>query len=125
MTYRLQGTDARWICRARLPSVILRTLTLRWHAAGMAEKAGKQPSDEFARFDLSDTGLGMYRVPASYRVTLDDADLACAHIAKKGLGGRDGVKGVQYFEADNQKLAVCQACGRAIAATKAAAAVVQ
>jgi hypothetical protein len=62
----------------------------------------------------------MYLVPASHRAALDDADLACVHIAKKGLGGRDGVKAVQYFHADYQKLAVCQACGHAIAATKAA-----
>lgn len=89
----------------------------------MANKPQKRLTDEFARLGLSDTGLGMYLVPASHRVALDDADLACVHIAKKGLGGPGGVKGVLYFRADHQKLAVCQACGHAIAATKAAAGV--
>jgi len=91
-----------------------------WHAAGMADKGPQQLIDEAVRFGPSDTGLGLYFVPASHRAALDDADLACVHIAKKVLGGRDGVKAVQYFEADYQKLAVCQACGQAIAATKAA-----
>jgi len=87
----------------------------------MADKAPKQLTDEVVPFGQSDIGLGMYLVPASHRADLDDADLACVHIAEKGLGGRDGVKTVQYFHADYQKLAVCQACGQAIAATKAAA----
>jgi hypothetical protein len=86
----------------------------------MADKASKPPSHEVVSFGPSDTGLGMYFVPASHRAALDDADLACVHIAKKGLGGRDGVKAVQYFHADYQKLAVCQACGHAIAATRPA-----
>ena len=86
----------------------------------MADKAPKQLTDEIARFGPSDTGLGMYLVPASHRAALDDADLACVHIAKKGLGQRGGVKAVQYFQANYQKLAVCQACGQAIAATEAA-----
>ena len=90
------------------------------HAASMAGKAQKQLTDEIVRFGPSDTGLGMYFVPASHRAALNDADLACVHIANKGLGGRDGVKAVQYFQADYHKLAVCQACGQAIAATKAA-----
>jgi hypothetical protein len=85
----------------------------------MAEKAPKRLSEEITRFSQSDTGLGMYLVPASHRAALDDADLACVHIARKGLGGRGGVKAVQYFHADYQKLAVCQACGQAITATKA------
>jgi hypothetical protein len=86
----------------------------------MADKVPQQFTDEVVRFGPSDKGLGMYFVPASHRVALDDADLACVHIAMKGLGGRAGVKAVQFFQADYQKLAVCQACGQAIAATKAA-----
>jgi hypothetical protein len=58
----------------------------------------------------------MYFVPASHREALDDADLACVHIATKGLG----VRVVRYFRADDQKLAVCEACGAAIWAEKAA-----
>jgi hypothetical protein len=87
----------------------------------MADKAPKQLVGEVVPFGQSDSGLGMYLVPGSYRAALDDADLACVHIAKKGLGGRNGVKAVRYFQADYQKLAVCQTCSQAIAATKAAA----
>ena len=90
----------------------------------MAEKVPNQVANKIARFDPSDAGLGMYLVPVSHKEALDDADLACVHIAKKGLGGR-GVRAVRYFHADEQKLAVCEACGQAIAAQKAGGARVQ
>ena len=91
----------------------------------MAEKMPNQVADAIARFDAPETGLGMYLIPASHQSALDDADLACVHIARKGLGGRRGVKVVRYFHADEQKLAVCQACAQAIGAQKAAGARVQ
>jgi len=89
----------------------------------MADKIPNQV-DAVARLDEPDAGLGMYLVPASHKAALDDADLACVHIAKKGLGGR-GVKAVQYFHAAEQKLAVCTACGQVIDAKKTAGARVQ
>lgn len=67
----------------------------------------------------------MYLIPASHQSALDDADLACVHIAKKGLGGRGGVKVVRYFHAAEQKLAVCHACAQAIGEKKAAGACLQ
>ena len=91
----------------------------------MAEKMPNQVADAIARFDAPETGLGMYLVPASHQSALDDADLACVHIARKGLGGHRGVKVVRYFHADEQKLAVCQACAQAIGEKKAAGAVLQ
>lgn len=91
----------------------------------MAQKIPNQIADAIARFDAPDTGLGMYLIPASHQSALDDADLACVHIAKKGLGGRGGVKVVRYFHAAEQKLAVCHACAQAIGEKKAAGACLQ
>jgi hypothetical protein len=90
----------------------------------MAERVPRQLAGTIARFGPSDTGLGMYLVPASHQAALDDADLACVHIAQNGLGG-GGVRVVQYFRADEQKLAVCEACGQVIAAKRATGARVQ
>ena len=86
----------------------------------MAVKVPNQVGEAIAQLDASVTGLGMYLVPASHRAALDDADLACVHIARKGLGKGGGVRVVKYFQADEQKLAVCQACSQAIGANKAA-----
>ena len=71
----------------------------------MADTVPKQFANTITRFGPADTGLGMYLVPKSHKAALDDADLACVHIAEKGLGGRAGVKAVQYFYADDRKLA--------------------
>jgi len=90
----------------------------------MAVKVPNQVGEAIAQLDASVTGLGMYLVPASHKAALDDADLACVHIARKGLGG-GGVKMVQYLHADEQKLAVCQVCSQAIGANKAAGALLQ
>jgi hypothetical protein len=79
------------------------------------ERVPRQLGDSIERFGLSDTGLGMYFVPASHKEELDDADLACVHIAT-GLG----VRVVRYFRADDQKLAVCGTCSAVIRAEKAA-----
>ena len=121
----VQGTEARLTCYVRLSSVTLRHGTGGWHAEGMAEKAPNQVAHSIARLDAPDMGLGMYLVPASHKAALDDADLACVHIARKGLGGGGCVRVVKYFYTDEQKLAVCQACSQAIGANKAAGAGLQ
>ena len=102
----------------------LATLIPRWHAASMAEKISNLVADAIARLDAS-SGLGMYVIPASHKADLDDADLACVHIASKGLGKGGGVMVVKYFHADEQKLAVCQACSLAIDMNKASGAGLQ
>ena len=90
----------------------------------MAEKMPNQVADAIARLDAA-SGLGMYLIPASHKADLDDADLACVHIARKGLGKGGGVRVVKYFHADEQKLAVCQVCSQAIGANKTAGAGLQ
>ena len=83
------------------------------------EKVKNHVADAITQFNAPATGLGMYLIPASHKADLDDADLAYIHIARKGLGS-GGVRVVKYFHADEQKLAVCQACSQAIGANKGA-----
>jgi len=122
MTNARHGRKADVLCATAFGN--LATLTPRWHAANMAEKIPNQAADAIRRFDAA-PGLGMYLIPASHKADLDDADLACVHIASKGLGKGGGVRVVKYFHADEQKLAVCQACSQAIGMNKAAGAGLQ